>query len=125
MEIKDWVTFGSLLLIALGWVVNGILNRRLEIAKKRIDFRLNTLNLVLEIWAFIEDNPAPFLNSDFLPLLVRTRKSIQLYGKKDEILEFEKLVKAFESRDLQGANKSLHILINFVRKRIRCELKIR
>lgn len=124
MEVKDWITILSVLAVIAGWFISGELNRRNEIAKKRFDFRMNSLQSFLEIWFFIQKNSSPFLDHQFLPLIEETRKKFLLYGKADEINLFEKFVKSIENKDLKEANIALSELVKLVRNRIREELKL-
>jgi hypothetical protein len=124
LEPKDWITIFSVIAIIIGWFVNGYLNRKNEIAKKRLDHRVPTLKAFLKVWFFIQNNNAPFTDPNFLPLVEEVRGDFQLYGQKDEIELFEKFIKSCETQDLQGANLALSELVPLVRTRIREELDI-
>jgi hypothetical protein len=41
MEIRDWVTIFSVIVIVAGWFINSHLNRKHETFKKRLDYNLN------------------------------------------------------------------------------------
>jgi hypothetical protein len=120
----DWTTVISVIAIITGWFVNGYLNRKNEIAKKRLDHRLPTLKAFLKIPRLIEKNSAPFNDTIFLPLIEEVRGDFQLYGQDDEIQLFEKFIKSCETQNVQGANDGLDKLVPLVRKRIRKELDI-
>ena len=125
MEIKDWITIFSVIALIIGWFVNGQLNRRNEIAKKRFEFRMAALQSFLKVHFIIEKNPAPFDDPLFLPLLEETRINFQLYGKDDEIDSFEKFITSLEQGNLQEANDGLHSLSLLIRKKIRKELNLK
>ena len=73
IEIKDWITLISVFSVIFGWFVNGYLNRKNEIDKKRLDHVLPTLKSFLKVPRFIEKNPAPFSDPTFLPLIEEVR----------------------------------------------------
>lgn len=124
MEIKDWITIISVIAVIIGWFVNGHLNRRNEIAKKRFEYRINALQSFLKVWFFIQKNPAPFMNPSFLLLLEEARSNFQLYGKDDEIKLFEAFIQSAEQQNLQKANEALNELVPLIRIKIRQELNI-
>jgi len=47
MTVSDCILLLSAIIVVVGWFVNSYLNRRHEIAKKRIDHRLETLKSYL------------------------------------------------------------------------------
>ena len=124
MEVKDWIMIISAFALVVGWFVNSHLTRLNEIAKKRIDYRLHALHSILEMWYFIEKTSAPFTDSQFPSILKNTRIKINLYGKDDEIKEFEIFIQNCKQGNLQDANISLQKMVPLVRDKIRIELKI-
>ncbi len=84
LEIRDWIMISSATFVVVGWFVNGYLNRRHEIAKSRMDHRLETLK-------------------NYLPFYVKAQKtksldgfndvqvSFYLYGYNDEIELIERI----------------------------------
>ena len=128
IEAKDWIALGAALggaaIVAMGWFVTGWVNRRKDVAQKRLEFRLQALESFLPVWFIIQRNPAPFTNPDFLAKLENSRSKFQLYGLKDEIDIFESFIAAIESKDLVAANAALARLVPMVRERIRKELEI-
>jgi hypothetical protein len=124
METKDWITIFSVIAIIIGWFVNGQLNRRNEIAKKRFDYRMTALQSFLKVWYFIQKNSAPFNDPLFLPMLEEARSNFQLYGKDDEIELLESFMKNSEQQNIQGANEAINGLVSLIRAKIRAELKI-
>ncbi|WP_350239005.1 hypothetical protein U1R68_08885 [Pectobacterium colocasium] len=125
MEIRDWITITSALIIAIGWFVTGYLNRVKDVAQKRLDYRLKMLESFLPVYFYIERDGAPFMQPDFITKLENSRSNFQLYGLKDEIELIEKFIAAINEKDLEEANKSLNKLVPFVRYRIRKELGIK
>ncbi|MEQ1777052.1 MAG: hypothetical protein ABL863_00745 [Nitrosomonas sp.] len=43
MEVKDWITLAAAVILAIGWFVTGYLNRVKDVAQKRLEYRLKTL----------------------------------------------------------------------------------
>ncbi|HWZ14367.1 MAG TPA: hypothetical protein VNW95_03935 [Mucilaginibacter sp.] len=125
METKDWITIAAVIVAIVGWFINGGLNRRNEIAKKRLDYEFNALLLYLKVKLFIDNNPAPFSDPSFLPLLAETRLNFQLYCERNQITQFENFIQCIEQRDVNGANDAMVNLNHLVSKRIRRELNIR
>ena len=74
----------SATIVVVGWFVNGYLNRRHEIAKKRMDHRLETLKNYLSF--YVEAQKSKSLNG-FNDVQV----SFYLYGYDDEIKLIERI----------------------------------
>lgn len=125
METKDILTLIAIWAAIAGWFVNGWLNRRNEIAKKRFEYRMQALQSFLKVWFIIEKEKSPFTHPDFLKLLEETRTNFQLYGEDDEIRLYEEFIRSIEKKDLENANKALHKLVPLVRKKVRSELKFK
>ena len=62
MEVKEWIMFISLLIIVIGWFINSSLNRRHEISKKRLDYRLETLQSFIPVFLSMSSSSNPFRN---------------------------------------------------------------
>ena len=124
MTITNWITIGSACIIAIGWFVTGYLNRRKDIAQKRLEYRLETLKSFLPVWFGIQKNTPFFMQPGSVDLLETARSNFQLYGYKDEIEEMEKFIVSCENKNLEKANECLKKLVPLVRNRIRKELKI-
>lgn len=125
MEVKDWITIASALIVAIGWFVTGYLNRIKDVAQKRLEYRLKALEAFLPVWFEIQKSGAPFTQPQFLTQLEDARAKFQLYGLQDEILKMEHFIVAIENKDLNAANNALNILVPLVRNRIRKELNIK
>jgi|GEM_PF-573162 len=129
-ETKDWITILSVIAIISGWFVNGYLNRKNEIAKKRLEYRLPTLKSFLKIWHLIQEMGNTKENPFFLPenkkLIMEVREDFQLYGQKDEIILFEEVIEFLTTKNIgiDKVVKTLETLVILIRKRIRNELDI-
>lgn len=125
MEINHWISISSALIVAAGWFVTGALNRSKDVAQKRLDYRLATLEAFLPVWFTIQKCGEPFASDpNFLEKLENTRSKFQLYGLQDEIDTMEQFILAIEKQNLSGANTALEKLVPLVRSRIRKELKL-
>ena len=122
METKEWIMIASAVIVAAGWFVTGYLNRKKDIAQKRLEYRLETLEAFLQVYLLIEKNSEPFKDPDFINKLENARSKFQLYGLNDEIEQMEKFITFIESKDLKNANDILGKLVSLVRTRIRKEL---
>lgn len=123
MEIRDWIMISSAVIIVAGWFVNGLLNRRHEIAKKRMEYRLETLHSFLPIVLSVNRYENPFeQDQSLLCNLEKSRSNFELYGLEDEISMFQVIVEAIESRDVDSFNLNLNKFTKLVRARIRNEL---
>lgn len=130
MEIKDWFQFFSVIALIVGWFVNGYLNRRNEIAKKRLEFVLPTLKSFLKLWYMVQEanqSQSKLDVPEYKKLLVEIREDFQLYGRKDEIVLFENFLNYGIGKNLdpEKASETLEELIKIVRARIRSSLNIR
>ena len=125
MKTENWITVASALIVAIGWFVTGYLNRKKDVAQKRLEYRLKTLEAFLPVWFTIQENSSPFSQPGFLALLTDARSKFQLYGYKDEIEQMESFIHSVEARDLPAANRALGKLVPLVRGRIREELDIK
>ncbi|TXJ28263.1 MAG: hypothetical protein E6Q24_05640 [Chitinophagaceae bacterium] len=129
MEVKDYITIGSVLAVAIGWFVNNHLSRRNEISKKKLEYRLPALKAFLKIWNYLQDHPQDrFSNKkEYTAIIEEVREGFQLYGMPDEIELFESFIKheTGEQKDFSKAKYDIEKLNKLVRERIRGELGIK
>lgn len=50
MTVSDFILLPSAIVVVVGWFVNSHLNRRHEVAKRRMDYRLETLRCYLSFY---------------------------------------------------------------------------
>ena len=123
MEIRDWIMICSATIVVFGWFVNGFLNRRHEVAKKRMEYRMETLQSFLPVFFSIQKHNDPFVDDPNLQQnLENSRSKFQFYGRPDEIALFESMVNAIESQDAKSFLASAESLVQLVRHRIRREI---
>lgn len=124
MVTMNWITILSVLIVVAGWFVIALLNRRHEISKERFKYQMVARQSFINLWLLWENNPEPFNDPHFLPLLEETRKNFQLYCTENEIVLLETFIISCENHDLNTAKKSMKDLISLIRTKIRSELKI-
>lgn len=125
MEIKEWIMIISAVIVVTGWFINSYLNRRHEISKKRLEYRLETLHSFLPVYLSMTSSSQPFIDdSDLSTKLGNARANFQLYGYRDELIIFEEFVTAIEKQDANKATILINKLIKLIRQRLRDELKL-
>jgi hypothetical protein len=127
--MNDFITIASASLVAIGWFVTGYLNRRNNIALKRLEYRISAFRLVIEVLSKFESN-APFIEHPELTIdLKNARIASQLFFFQDEYEMLEDLIQVIESNQEEGIKieclKSiLNRLILLVRNRVRHSLAL-
>ena len=125
MEIKEWIMIISAIIVVTGWFINSHLNRRHEISKKRLEYRLETLHSFLTVYLSISSSSKPFDNDKKLnDKIINARVNFQLYGYQDESKLFQDFVMALEKSDNEEVTVTVNKLIKLTRARIRNELKL-
>ena len=125
METKEWIMIISAIIVVTGWFINSHLNRRHEISKKRLEYRLETLHSFLTVYLSISSSSKPFDNDKKLnDKIINARVNFQLYGYQDESKLFQDFVVALEKSDNEEVTVTVNKLIKLTRARIRDELKL-
>lgn len=76
----------------VGFVVTPILNLKSKRLEKRLEYRFQLFQKILELWEFTNQ---PAKEHDIKPLLLEINKLIQLYGYNSEIKSFKELVNSY------------------------------
>lgn len=125
MEIKEWIMIISVIVIVTGWFTNSYLNRRHEISKKRLDYRLETLQSFLPVFLSMSSSSKPFMDDKTLnDKIIKARVNFQIYGYQDELVLFNNFLIAIENQNTEEAATYINKLIKLIRNRIRSELKL-
>jgi hypothetical protein len=115
----------SVVIVVAGWFVNSFLNRRHEMAKKRMEYRLSALQSFIPVFLSMTASKQPFIDDPLLnEKFVKARVNFQLYGYMDEIDLIDDLCNAIDKRDIPNAEIALNSIINLVRNRIRDEINL-
>lgn len=127
MEVSDWITIASALIVAIGWFITGYLNRVKDVAQKRLEYRLKALEAFLPVWFGFHDaiyKNGGVLQPELLSQLEDARNKFHLYGYEDENELMNQLISAIGDKNIEAINIALGKLVPLVRSRIRRELKI-
>lgn len=125
MKISNWVALLSSFVVFLGWFVTGYLNRRANIAQKRLEYRLKVLEKFWPIAIKLENNKrleGPF-TLEFSHQFSNLSLDFLLYGQKEEIDLMESIVKRLKEKEGEKFFEELTKLANLVRHNIKKELK--
>lgn len=132
METKDWITIASVIVIVLGWFINGVLNRRHEIFKKRTDYRLEMFDSYSSFAFLLEKTyntnnkeKADALMKELVIKLEEAQVKILLYGTQDEadlINEITSL--AQNNKGVEVKNKSA-TLMRLISDKLRLQLGLK
>ena len=113
MSFKEWIMILSVIIIVIGWFVNSHLNRRHEIAKQRLDYRLNALNLSIPLILKVRNKTVTKNEVDEL------HSNLQLYANKNEL---KILTKFIETNNPEKLNELLIAIRNSIRKELDLEV---
>jgi hypothetical protein len=124
MEINTTINisiFISAVLIILGWIVNNILSRKHEIAKKRLEYRLETLHSFIPVVEAIKSLRTTDTSSN---LIRESHIKFQLYGTQEENNIFNILIEHGNNNELDKVFIQAEKLIKIVLNEIRNELNL-
>jgi len=122
MEISNYTVILSSTVVMTGWIVNNILSRRHEIAKKRLEYRLETLHGMIQADKAIQEKKE--LNDTVIEAINVASINFQLYGYQDEIDILSKFLDAIDKRNTKDILKYNNKLVVLVKSRLRDELKL-
>lgn len=77
----------------VGFVVTPILNLKSKRLEKRLEYRFQLFQKILELWEFTHQSAK---ENDVKPLLTEINTLIQLYGYNSEIKSFKELVDSYD-----------------------------
>lgn len=125
MEIRDWITILSVIIIMVGWFINSWLNRKNEIAKVCLKYRLDALtpiiNVVKEINEYIASGNVDVAHLQHI--LADMSYNLGMYGKKDEIEYWKEIINTF-NKEHKIEEKQFNEFVEFIKSRIRKELNL-
>lgn len=96
ISIQQWITLVSLTVVVLGWFVNAWINRKHDISKTRLQFRMKTLEMCLDFIFFVENTADPLGASDYGNRVEEVKKQLEFYGALTEQKYFHQLIDALE-----------------------------
>ena len=126
MEVRDWVTLASAVVIVIGWFVNSWLNRKHEISKKRLEYRMKALESFMPFaFSFSGGGENPFgKDPELWEKLKLVNANIGIYGSAKEQEMMSNLVDAFTEHNIVRVKEIYPQLYECVRKQLRKELNI-
>ena len=128
MEIDTTINISilvSAILAILGWIVNNILSRRHEIAKKRLEYRLEALHSFIPFAKSLKTIAmSSKVEPDFYDKFNDSDLMFQLYGDKVENDIFTRMRECIDTSDISCLNKFAQKLAEKVLDEIRNELKL-
>lgn len=123
MDISNLGLIVSTSVVVIGWFVNSHFNRKHEKIKKRIEYRLMTLQSFMLIKNSFTSSSQPFDDDENLKKKIEnTRANFQLYGYQDELVLFEKFINAIEDASIPKTVGTINELIKLTTDRLRREL---
>ena len=127
MEIDTTINISILIsacLAIIGWMVNNYFKRRHEIAKKRLEYRLETLQSFMPIYKTFQDAGTSLkLDKQLTEKINIASVKFQLYGYQDEIDILQNFLNSLQNND-QQAFIYLNQLIELSKEKLRHELKL-
>ncbi len=118
MSTQIYISVITIAVVVLGWFVNGILQRRHEIAKKRIDSRLEILESYIPIASDARQSKIDAVK------IVEFQIKMLFFGYQDEIDLVNQLLEAVLNEDTKQISLVLNKLSPLMRNRLRKELKL-
>jgi hypothetical protein len=115
--------FVSVTIAIAGWSVAASKNRDHHLFERRLEKRIAMLSDVIDVVEPLLNHTDPFVGDPRLvDKLATARRSVQLFGYREEIMSYEALIKGIESADLPAINEALANLVPRIRSTIRIEL---
>ena len=124
MTSSDWVTLAGAAIIGIGWFVTGYLNRRQDIAKTRLEYRLKTFESFLPIGVALYKGNIQATSAEFAKQLEDSQVMFHLYGYKNENEAMSKFVEHLSQGNQNEASKSFSKLMGLIQQQIKSELRI-
>ncbi len=133
MEIKDWITIGSVLAVILGWFINSHLNRRHEVFKRKMDLRFGMYESCTAVSQLLEkiiqskDKSKEALDplaSDFVKKLELCQVQVHMYGTQREIESIVKVTEFAQGNKHNDMKNEFAALMRSIRDSLRKDLKL-
>lgn len=79
----------SFIISVIGFVITPILNLKSKRLEKRLEYRFELFQKILELWEYTHRKEQA--NNEFIKIMLEINKLIQLYGYNSEIKSFKEL----------------------------------
>lgn len=113
MEVSNWISILAALIVATGWFVTGYLNRRKDVAQKRLEYRLKMLDSFWEIAHILHKDQT--IDNELASKLEKLQISFNVYGNAKEIELMNTFIKT-------GHREDFSKLAGVIRDSLRLEL---
>jgi len=132
MNAGNWITIASVIIVVTGWFINGWLNRKHEIFKKRTDFRLEMFNSYSS-YAFTLEKLIDAKNTDdknvlgkeLIERLEEAQAKILLYGTQKEVDLINKIITCAQSNSHLEMRNATASLMRLISENIRSQLGLK
>lgn len=133
MKIEHWITIGSVIAVIAGWFINGHLNRRHELYKKKVELRFKLYDSCVAVANTLEkifqskDQSKDTMNSltaEFLRHLEQCQIQILMFGTQSEINAITELTKFAQQNKHGDMKKTMAELMRSIRSSLRSDLKL-
>lgn len=129
MNAGNWITIASVIVVVTGWFINGWLNRKHEVFKKRTDYRLEMFNSYTS-YAFTLEKLLNPKNTDNQNVLVKeliekleiTQVKILLYGTQKEVDLVNKIMTYAQNKSHLEMKNTTATLMRVISQNIRAQL---
>jgi len=133
MEVRDWVTIVSVIAVISGWFINGNLNRKHEIFKKRLDYKLDMYRSYFDTASLLEkliqnksSNSVKMqtLTNEFIRNLEACQIKFLMFGDADEIKGICEITLLASNNKHQELKQKSAIFIASIRNKLRGEIGV-
>lgn len=134
MEVRDWILVASVVVAVASWFANGFLNRKHEIFKKRLDYRLDmyqsftAMAMALErIMQEKEQEKAKMdlLTKAFIEGLEASHVKALIYGDEFEIEKINSIVEFAHKNEHAKMKDKMAELMNSTRQKFRSDIGLK
>jgi hypothetical protein len=129
MDTGNWITIASVIVVVSGWFINGWLNRKHEMFKKRTDFRLEMFNSYTSYAFALEKllNPKNTSNQgelvkELIEKLEVAQVKILLYGTQKEVELVNEITNYAQSNSHLEMKNTTASLMRLISENIRSQL---
>lgn len=134
MEVRDIITIVSVFAVIVGWFINSHLNRKNEILKKQLDYKLDMYNSYISASFLLEGiiqkaKASQITSDDIMQEYVNKLSDAQLkfimLGEEEEINLINTIVGYCNDNDLQNLKNESAKLTVMVRKNWRAAVGVK
>jgi len=134
MEINNWITIGSVAAVIVGWFINGHLNRRHEIFKRKMDLRFKMYDSCISVAHILEKifqnkdqskDTMDTLSVEFIRKLEFCQVQVLMYGTQPEIDTINRVTELAQVNKHVEMKNTMAELMHSVSNSLRRDLKLK